>query len=52
MPALFVQDLKMGTRFEDFNGDPGGGLSDNMKTMIMIHDFYRKGEISTQLTVK
>ena len=28
MPALFVQDLKMGTRFEDFNGDPGGGLSD------------------------
>ena len=28
VPALFVQDLKMGTRFEDFNGDPGGGLSD------------------------
>ena len=28
MSALFVQDLKMGTRFEDFNGDPGGGLSD------------------------
>ena len=28
MPALFVQDLKMGTRFEDFNGDPGGGLRD------------------------
>ena len=40
------------SNFEDFNGDPGGGLSDNMKTMIMIHDFYRKGEISTQLTVK
>ena len=28
VPALFVQDLKMGTRFKDFNGDPGGGLSD------------------------
>ena len=28
MPALFVQDLKMGTRFKDFNGHPGGGLSD------------------------
>ena len=28
MPALFVQDLKMGTRFEDFNGDPGSDLSD------------------------
>ena len=28
VPALFVQNLKMGTRFEDFNGDPGGGLSD------------------------
>ena len=29
MPALFVRDLKMGTRFQDFNGDPGGdGLSD------------------------
>ena len=28
VPAIFVQDLKMGTRFEDFNGDPGGGLSD------------------------
>ena len=28
VPALFVQDLKMGTRFKDFNGDPGSGLSD------------------------
>ena len=28
VPALFVQDLKMGTRFKGFNGDPGGGLSD------------------------
>ena len=29
VPALFVQEWKMGTRFEDFNGDPGGGLSDD-----------------------